>query len=197
MNAIRNLSGYRAPIQELFYRINNGEFSESIPRKPRSGNAFYSRYINRVNPRIAYSNNPTVKSILDHFYSKGLKSEKPWEIGESWSEFKEYWANKGVVVSGHWSEKLADVKGYVIDDIEFDTGSAILSLEEVVSLDARMRRRAEEHAAKQALKGKQEAQKWERLTKAQIEAIEEANLSKELWDNMSVTEQEQWLNCHA
>lgn len=197
MNAIRNLSGYRAPIQELFYRINNGEFSESIPREPRSGNAFYSRYINRVNPRIAYSNNPTVKSVLDHFYSKGLKSEKPWEIGESWSEFKEYWANKGVVVSGHWSEKLADVKGYVIDDIEFDTGSAILSLEEVASLDARMRRRAEEHAAKQALKGKQEAQKWERLTKAQIEAIEEANLSKKLWDNMSVTEQEQWLNCHA
>ena len=43
MNAIRNLSGYRAPIQELFYRINNGEFSESIPMETRNGNAFYSR----------------------------------------------------------------------------------------------------------------------------------------------------------
>lgn len=199
MNAIRNLSGYRAPIQELFYRINNGEFSESIPRKPRSGNAFYQKYYkyqDRVEESLAQMSHPLAKSVIQSFYNwPGLLGE-PGVTGDSWRSFKNYWKQKHVIVEGEWRHKAIGKKGYALNDIWVDTGDAILAIEEIAGLDADRKKKKEEYAARQALKGLQEAQKWQRLTRAQIEALDEADISKEMWDNMSVNEQEQWLNCH-
>jgi hypothetical protein len=199
MNAIRNLSGYRAPIQELFYRINNGEFSESIPREPRSGNAFYQKYYkyqDRVEESLAQMSHPLAKSVIQSFYNwPGLLGE-PGATGDSWRSFKNYWKQKHVIVEGEWRHKAIGKKGYALNDIWVDTGDTILAIEEIAELDADRRKKKEEYAARQALKGIQEAQKWQRLTRAQIEALDEADISKEMWDNMSVNEQEQWLNCH-
>ena len=199
MNAIRTLSGYRAPIQQLFYRINNGEFSESIPREPRSGNAFYQKYYeyqDRVEESLAQMSHPLAKSVIQSFYNwPGLLGE-PGVTGDSWRSFKNYWKQKHVIVEGEWRHKAIGKKGYALDDIWVDTGNAILAIEEIAGLDADRRKKKEEYAARQALKGLQEAQKWQRLTRVQIEALDEADISKEMWDNMSVNEQEQWLNCH-
>lgn len=199
MNAIRNLSGYRAPIQELFYRINNGEFSESIPREPRSGNAFYQKYYkyqDRVEESLAQMSHPLAKSVIQSFYNwPGLLGE-PGAAGDSWRSFKNYWKQKHIIVEGEWRHKAIGKKGYALNDIWVDTGDTILAIEEIAELDADRRKKKEEYAARQALKGIQEAQKWQRLTRAQIEALDEADISKEMWDNMSVNEQEQWLNCH-
>jgi hypothetical protein len=45
LHAIKNIGSYRDPINLLFYKINNGEFKDTLPRNIRKGNAFYMRVL--------------------------------------------------------------------------------------------------------------------------------------------------------
>ena len=195
MNAMRNLTGYRAPIQELFYRINNGEFSESIPREARKDNAFYSIYTNRVHPKLAYSNIPIVKGVLSDFYARNLISDSPKLVGKNWSKFKEYWDAKDVIVEGHYSEHLVDRNSWVIDDIRIRIQGQEASLEEYEDWERMLREMSERHAAKQAVEGLSEKLKWKRLTPEQKSILKEEGYTEETFDQLSVEEREHLKEC--
>jgi hypothetical protein len=201
MHAIRNLTGYRAPIQQLFYQINNGKFRESIPREARSGNAFYQKrykYNGRVEESLAEFNHPLARAVIQSFYNwQGLLGS-PAATGNNWSDFKNYWKQKHVTVVGAWREKSTGIRGYALNEIWVDMEEGVsISMEDFAEWDADRRKRAERNEAMQAIRGAQEAQQWRRLTRSQIESLEDANLSKDMWDAMSVEEQRQWLECHS
>ena len=199
MNAIRNLSGYRDPVQELFYRINNGEFRESVPREGLKNNAFYSIvYDGRVEESLAHFNHPIVRAVVSDFYSrKGLLGIHK-ATGRKWSDFKEYWAQRGIEVKGEWRKYLTGVEGWVINDIWVNVGgNSYFGIEEFAKMEAERKKRAEEYAARQARKGVQEAQQWNRLTRSEKLALDESEMSKTIWDSLSTEEQRQWLDCHS
>ena len=131
MNAIRNLSGYRAPIQELFYRINNGEFSESIPMETRDGNAFYSRV---RKDRLLPKDHPMHIAIEKAFNRLNWNGNK----GKQWTSFKNAWIAEGYtpVAEPHYLENGAGL-GYHFIGVRTNADEEISKRERARSNKAR------------------------------------------------------------
>lgn len=188
MNAIRNLSGYRAPIQELFYRINNGEFSESIPLKTRNGNAFYSRV---RKDRLLPKDHPMHIAIEKAFNRLNWNGNK----GKQWTSFKSAWIAEGYtpVAEPHYLENGAGL-GYHFIGVRTNADEEISKRERARSNKAR--REAERHQAEQAVKGVSMRLEFDRLpAETQMNILND--ISKETYNNMSSGEQEQWTECRG
>jgi len=188
MNAIRNLSGYRAPIQELFYRINNGEFSESIPLETRNGNAFYSRV---RKDRLLPKDHPMHIAIEKAFNKLNWDGNK----GKQWTSFKNAWIAEGYtpVAEPHYLENGAGL-GYHFIGVRTNADEEISKRERARSNKAR--REAERHQAEQAVKGVSMRLEFDRLpAETQMNILND--ISKETYNNMSSGEQEQWTECRG
>jgi len=194
LNAIRNISGYRAPIHQLFYRINNGEFSESIPRNVRSGNAFYSLakdyYLDRNDPMTQY--------IINDGISRGLRGRNKDAIIGRWDRYVNYWVGRGYRPVGHWNSETHN----------YDINGVMLNNDYIKWKEAEERKEAEEYAealknykerqqALQAKAARREATQWSKLTPAQQNYLMNDGMSESIWENLSLTEREQWIDCRG
>ena len=191
MNAIKNFMGYRDPIQQLFYRINNGEFKESIPRATRSGNAFYSiankYYLDRKDPQVEY--------IIKDGISRGLKRGSKEDIIGRWDRYIKHWIGKGFRPVGHWE---ASSHMYKIDGVMTVDGYNRWS-DEVINetIDAYEKEKREKYQAQQAFQGRERALRWENLAPEIAEAlIQEGKLTQESWEKLSLEEKEQYVQCY-
>lgn len=191
MNAIRNLSGYRAPIQELFYKINNGEFSESIPRKAKSNNAFYSTaseyYLDRKDPQIDY--------IIKDGISRGLKEGRKDDIIGRWDRYINHWIEKGFRPVGHWEDSE---HRYVIDGVMTYPDYLKWIEEDYAEADAEHEReKKEKHQAQQARDGRERALRWENLDPETVQAlIKDGKINQKRWEQLSLKEKEQYQQCY-
>ena len=198
INAIRNLTGYRAPIQQLFYQINNGKFKETIPSERSGGNAFYRRYIDRINEELLDIDNDTVREVIQSFKNnRGLIGDK-YSTGRKWTEFKNYWKGKGVAVKGGWRHISTGIAGYALNDVKLIVNGKEVPIGESSEQDTQDRvRRAEEHGVKQARNGRRELISWERLSPEQQMNLMDSGMSEDSYTSMSLEEQEQWLQCRS
>ena len=191
MNAIRNLSGYRAPIQKLFYRINNGEFSESIPKKAKSNNAFYSTaseyYLDRKDPQIDY--------IIKDGISRGLKEGRKDDIIGRWDRYINHWIEKGFRPVGHWEDSE---HRYVIDGVMTYPDYLKWIEEDYAEADAEHEReKKEKHQAQQARDGRERALRWENLDPETVQAlIKDGKINQKRWEQLSLEEKEQYQQCY-
>ena len=198
LNAIRNIGNYNAPIHQLFYKINNGEFRDMIPNEPREGNAFYSIYNDRVNPELLSSNSPRVEAIIADFRKHKELIGGKLMTGKKWSAFKEKWENTGeYILEGHWSQRLVDKDSYVLKDIKIRSGNRYVSVAEA----NRDKRDAIEYEnryiARRAREAKKELLSWDRLSTEQQSSLYNLGFSKSVYDKMSLEEQEQILYCNS
>ena len=191
LNAIRNISGYRAPIHQLFYRINNGEFSESIPRKTRSNNAFYSTaseyYLDRKDPQVDY--------IIKDGISRGLKEGRKSDIIGRWDRYINHWIEKGFRPVGHWEDSE---HRYVIDGVmTYQDYLKWIEEDYVETYDAHEREKREKHQAQQARDGRERALRWENLDPETVQAlIKDGKINQERWEQLSLEEKEQYKQCY-
>ena len=188
MNAIRNLSGYRAPIQELFYRINNGEFSESIPMETRNGNAFYSRI---RKDRLLPKDHPMHIAIEKAFNRLNWNGNK----GKQWTSFKNAWIAEGYtpVAEPHYLENGTGL-GYHFIGVRTNADEEISKKERARSNKAR--KEAERHQAEQAVKGVSMRLEFDRLpAETQMNILND--ISEDTYNSMSLGEQEQWTECRG
>jgi hypothetical protein len=188
MNAIRNLSGYRAPIQELFYRINNGEFSESIPMDARNGNAFYSRV---RKDRLLPKDHPMHIAIEKAFNKLNWDGNK----GKQWTSFKNAWIAEGYtpVAEPHYLENGTGL-GYHFVGVRTNADEEISKRERAKSNKAR--REAEKLQAEQAAKGVRIRLEFDRLpAETQMNILND--ISEDTYNSMSLGEQEQWIECRG
>lgn len=181
MNALRNFSGYRAPIQELFYRINNGEFADMVPREMTRDNAFYRSlkdfYIKDENKMNEIRN-------TSKYYQ--LNNSDVNIAKTSWTRFINYWVGQGYRPIGYRKNGAYHIIGAVAN-------------KDYAAYEREKESRAYrgKYRASQAQEGIRKKQAWERLSREQIEAFKEAGLSRETWDTLSTKEQEQWLICRG
>ena len=181
MNALRNFSGYRAPIQELFYRINNGEFADMVPREMTRDNAFYRSlkdfYIKDENKMNEIRN-------TSKYYQ--LNNSNVNIAKTSWTRFINYWVGQGYHPIGYRKNGTYHIIGAVAN-------------KDYAAYEREKESRAYrgKYRASQAQEGIRKKQAWERLSREQIEAFKEAGLSRETWDTLSTKEQEQWLICRG
>lgn len=194
INAIRNISGYRAPIHQLFYRINNGEFSDSIPRSLRSGNAFYSLAKNYSLDK----NDPMVQYIINDGISRGLKGLNKEAVIGKWNRYVNYWQAQGYRPIGHWNEKTHS----------YDIKEVMLNSDYIKWKEAEEEKRTSDYAqalkeykekqqALQARVARREMTQWGRLSSEQQMSLMNEGMTENIWNNLSVTEREQWLECHG
>lgn len=198
-NAIRNLTGYQDAIQQLFYRINNGEFRDTLPRKAKSDNAFYQKidYIGRVAAHLVHSDHPLVKDVIERFYAnKSLVGSKKG-TGEIWSGFKKFWERQNVAVHGQWRKRATGIAGYALNDVKFIVNGREEDLDYYDEFDELTKEAVEQHAAKQAREGRGERLEWNNLTGEQRRNLEYAGFPKEIYNYMSVDEQDQVVGCRA
>ena len=194
LNAIRNISGYRAPIHQLFYRINNGEFSESIPRNVRSGNAFYSLaknyYIDKKDPMVQY--------IINDGISRGLRGQDKDAIVARWKKFVEYWKGRGYRPVGHWNEKTNnfDITGVMLNE-DYNKWKEAEYMKEAKEYAQALKEYKERQQALQAKAARREMTQWNRLTPAQQNYLMNDGMSEDVWENLSLTEREQWIACRG
>ena len=196
MNAIRNITNMNDPINQLFYRINNGEFKDTLPRQNRNGNAFYRTYGNKIQENLMrLKDSDAAKPIIDDFVDRNIIGN-PVKTASQWREFKNYWREQGVRVNGGWAyDALNGQPGYRLKEIYITEGGVEWSAEDLFEAESMMHK--EDYAAKQARRGVQLAQEWNRINRGSIQNLEGHQLSKNIWDNMSIREQEQWLKCHS
>ena len=194
LNAIRNISGYRAPIHQLFYRINNGEFSESIPRNVRSGNAFYSLaknyYIDKKDPMVQY--------IINDGISRGLRGQDKDAIVARWKKFVEYWKGRGYRPVGHWNNKTNnfDITGVMLNE-DYNKWKEAEYMKEAEEYAQALKEYKERQQALQAKAARREMTQWNRLTPAQQNYLMNDGMSENVWENLSLTEREQWIACRG
>ncbi len=189
MNAIRNLSGYRAPIQELFYRINNGEFSESIPMETRNGNAFYSRV---RKDRLLPEDHPMHIAIEKAFNKLNWDGNK----GKQWTSFKNAWIAEGYtpVAEPHYLENGAGL-GYHFVGVRTNADEEISKRER--ARNNRARREAERHQAEQSTRGVSTRLEWDRLPAETQMRLMDEGIHRDNYENMSIGEQGQYKECRG
>ena len=187
MNAIRNLSGYRDPVQELFYRINNGEFKDSIPNEVRGDNAFYNRI---RKDRLLPEDHPATIAIRRDFNKKNWKG-KFSALGNQWTRFKNAWIAEGYTpVAEPRYNAYGNSSGYVFVGVRTNVD------EDISKRENRKRKNKERVQRTQAVRGVQERIPWDRLDpEVQIRLLDD--ITKESYESMSVDEQEQWVDCRG
>lgn len=190
MNAIRNISGYKAPIQQLFYRINNGEFKDAVPKEARSGNAFYQRV---RTDRLLPKDHPMSKAIEEAFNKKNWEGKSK---GKQWTNFKKAWVAEGYtpVIGTHY---INDGKNIAYHWIGVRTNEDEEISKRERRRDNRKRREAEQHQAEQAYRGMEMKHTWSFLSNESQMNLMDAGITEDAFNSMSVGEQEQYLNCHG
>jgi hypothetical protein len=200
LNALRSFSSYNNSIDQLFYRINNGEFKNTLPKVTRGNNPFFARYYryeDRVNEDILYYDSSIAKAVVNSFRNNKSLLGSAVETGNNWTSFKNDWLNRGVAIKGMWRNNATGVQGYVLNDIALIDNGIEVPLDYYDDYLDVIKERSEELAVRQAREGRKEMFIWDRLTPEQQENLMDAGLSKEKYQNMSLEEQEQWVQCRA
>lgn len=197
LNAIRNISGYNAPIHQLFYKINNGEFASANPMEANSMNAFYRRLEDRVSLDLAESRNKQVQALVADFRRRNSLIGSAQYTGNAWSSFKGQWEQQGLYPIGHWSKRLVDRPSYVLTDIRVKNGDKMVSIVEAERLEKEGIEYDLEYAARQARKGRNEVISWDRLTPEQQSSLHDSGFSRSVYGKMSLEEKEQVLYCNG
>ena len=187
MNAMRNLTGYRAPIQELFYRINNGEFSESIPTESRNGNAFYSKI---RKDRLLPKDHPMHIAIEKAFNRLNWEGKK----GKQLSTFIKSWVAEGYkpVIETYYRDDNGGL-GYSFIGVRTNADEEISKKERAKS--NRARREAEKHQKEQAVKGVELRTSWRYLPLETQMDLMNSGIDEYQYDNASMSERDYWLDC--
>ena len=194
MNAIRNLSGYRAPIQQLFYRINNGEFRESIPRVPRSGNAFYSR----AERYYLDESDGDGRRVRYNFSTIDMKSRDKNVTLNKWSKFSDYWATRNLIPYGHLVEKDGVYDAILYGTMRTaDHNKYQREVRDIKAAEERKKRDAERHQAEQAAKGVGMRLEWDRLPAETQMRLMDEGINKKRYEQLSRGEKEQYKDCRG
>jgi hypothetical protein len=187
MHAMKNLDSYRDPINLLFYKINNGEFKDTLPRTTRSDNAFYNRV---RTDRLLDNEHPMYKAIEKSFNMKKWEGDFP-VLGAQWRKFKSTWQAEGYTpVAQPVYGKLGKAK-YIFIGVRTNADEAI-SAKEKKNLKSR-----EQYVAQQAREGRLEILKWDRLTPEQQMNLMNDGMSHSQYESLSLEEKEQWVKCRA
>ena len=186
LHAMRNLNNYRDPINLLFYKINNGEFKDTLPRVSRGNNAFYNKV---RTDRLLDKDHPMHKAIEKAFKQKDWTGNFP-TINQKWRKFKDTWQAEGYtpVMQNVYSESG---KGRVIFLGVRTNADEALSLKE-----SRQPKVREQYAAQQARSGRLEAFAWNKLD-PEIQVSLQNDINREQYESMSLEEKEQWVKCRA
>jgi hypothetical protein len=186
LHAMRNLNNYRDPINLLFYKINNGEFKDTLPRVSRGNNAFYNKV---RTDRLLDKDHPMHKAIEKAFKQKDWTGNFP-TINQKWRKFKDTWQAEGYtpVMQNVYSESG---NGRVIFLGVRTNADEALSLKE-----SRQPKVREQYAAQQARSGRLEAFAWNKLD-PEIQVSLQNDINREQYESMSLEEKEQWVKCRA
>ena len=187
MHAMKNLDSYRDPINLLFYKINNGEFKDTLPRDTRNGNAFYNKV---RTDRMLDKSHPMHKAIEKAFNTKNWNGDFN-TINRKWKQFKSAWQAEGYtpVMRNVYNK---DGKGKVVF-----LGVRTNADEALLLKDSRQPEVREQYAAQQAREGRIEALAWDRLTPEQQMNLMNDGMTKETYTKMALEEKDQWVKCRA
>ena len=190
LNAMKSIGQYRDPVQQLFYRINNGEFKTTLPRAERGNNIFYSR---KPEGKYISEESPVYKTIRKEFDTLHLESNKPWTIGRKWTAFKERWSAEGYTPIAKYSY---DVFGKGRNGYRFF--GVMLNADAVAAhRENRKPSTREQYAVVQAREGGMELLKWDRLLPEQQMNLMDAGMLESMYQNLSLEEKRQWVGCRA
>jgi hypothetical protein len=187
LHAMKNLDSYRDPINLLFYKINNGEFKDTLPRDTRNGNAFYNKV---RTDRLLDKDHPMNKAIEKAFNQKNWVGDFP-AINARWRKFKGAWQAEGYTPVAQ-SVYSKDGKGKLVFIGVRTNADEAISAKENKNLKAR-----EQYAAQQAREGRLEMFKWDRLTPEQQMNLMDDGMSQKQYESLSLEEKEQWVKCRA
>lgn len=161
------------PINQLFYRINNGEFRDTLPRQNRNGNAFYRELrLDRMLPED-HQDAIRVRKGFNKFDWKchEIGAEKialeVKKLNKQWIAFKRAWGEDGLVPVGslEYNAFGYDKPGFVLHGVRtFEAEKQ--SLRDRNRFNNRTR-----EAARQVAKGTNEMLRWRRLTEEQQKAL--------------------------
>lgn len=186
LHAMKNLGSYRDTINLLFYKINNGEFKDTLPRVSRGENAFYKKV---RTDRLLDKDHPMHKAVEKAF------NMKKWEgdfstVNSRWKKFKAAWKAEGYtpVMQNVYSK---DGKGKVI------FLGVRTNADEALSLKENEIKNREQYAAQQAREGALEKLKWERLTPEQQMNLMNDGMTEDAYNKMALEEKDQWVKCRA
>jgi hypothetical protein len=187
MHAMKNLDNYRDPINLLFYKINNGEFKDTLPRDTRNGNAFYNKV---RTDRMLDKSHPMHKAIEKAFNTKNWDGDFN-VINRKWKQFKSAWQAEGYtpVMRNVYNK---DGKGKVVFLGVRTNADEALSLK-----DSRQPKVREQYAAQQAREGRIEALAWDRLTPEQQMNLMNDGMTENAYSEMALEEKDQWVKCRA
>jgi hypothetical protein len=190
LNAMRGLNDYRGSIEQLFYKINNGEFKDTLPREGRGDNAFYSR-----TPKGVYisESDPAYEVIKKEFDAMHLESNKPQNLGRKWTAFKQRWIAKGYTPIAKYSY---DVYGEGRNGYRF-LGVQINDEATKSAADNRKPEVREQYAAQQAREGGLERLAWTRLTPEQQMNLMNEGMTEDAYNKISLEEKDQWVKCRS
>jgi hypothetical protein len=186
LHAMKNLDSYRDPINLMFYKINNGEFKDTLPRVSRGDNAFYR---NIRTDRMLDKSHPMHKAIEKAFNAKDWNGDFN-AVNRKWKQFKSAWQAEGYtpVMQNVYSESR---NGRVIFLGVRTNADETLSLKE-----SRQPKVREQYAAQQARSGRLEAFAWNKLD-PEIQVSLQNDINREQYESMSLEEKEQWVKCRA
>jgi hypothetical protein len=187
MHAMRNLDSYRDPINLMFYKINNGEFKDTLPRVSRGDNAFYR---NIRTDRMLDKSHPMHKAIEKAFNAKDWNGDFN-VINRKWKQFKSAWQAEGYtpVMQNVYNK---DGKGKVV------FLGVRTNADEAISLrESRQPKAREQYAAQQAREGGIERLQWSRLTPEQQMNLMNDGMTEKAYNKMALEEKDQWVKCRA
>jgi hypothetical protein len=190
LHAMRSFQQYKDPINQLFYKINNGEFKDTLPRVPRGDNAFYSKEPEGV---FISEGDPAYKIIKKEFDAMHLESNKPWTLGDRWTAFKKRWIAKGYTPVAKYSRDVYGKgrNGYRWFGVQ-------TNMEAVKSYTRDRSAKTKEYVAvKQSREGMMEMLKWERLTPEQQTNMMDDGMTQKKYESLSLEEKEQWVKCRT
>jgi hypothetical protein len=183
---MKNLDSYRDPINLLFYKINNGEFKDTLPRDTRNGNAFYNKV---RTDRLLDKDHPMNKSIERAFNQKNWTGDFP-AINARWRKFKDAWQAEGYTPVAQ-SVYSKDGKGKLV------FVGVRTNADEALSKKENEKKNREQQAAQQAREGGLLKLAWHNLDPEQQMNLMNDGMTEEKYNEMALEEKDQWIKCRA